>query len=102
MTDTPSTQTTAGAEPFDICDGRNRYEPCPTCRRDWGMGLTDRKNGRFVWCPCGAEGPRITVDERPYHEVDRLAFAAWNAMPRIQPPITWTPAMRLKSMLEKG
>jgi sarcosine oxidase delta subunit len=70
-------------EPFDICDGRNRYLPCPGCGRDSGMGLTSRGGAAFVWCPhCGTEGPHVAFSV-PGPETDRKAFDGWNGMDRM-------------------
>lgn len=53
------------AEIFDICDGRNRYEPCPKCGAALGMGLSHTNAGTpnsslSVHCgECGHRGPGI-------------------------------------------
>lgn len=81
---------------FDICDGRNRYNPCPECGRGFGMGLVTKPTRPMtlaVQCGiCGHRGPEIVVPEPkdeersaiPWHERDRLAFEGWNA----QQPVT--------------
>lgn len=69
---------------FNICDGRNVYEPCPKCMVTRGMGLTSVANRLFVRCDCGHEGPGIGLPSSeqydtwpvPWHEQDRLAFDA--------------------------
>lgn len=69
---------------FDICDGRNEYQPCPCCYREWGMGLTSDKAGRVqVTCTsCWFTGPAF---ERVFDNLmlaDKQAFDAWNALAR--------------------
>lgn len=46
---------------FDISDGRNRYEPCPSCDREDGMGLVALKQTLAVQCFCGHRGPEVEV-----------------------------------------
>lgn len=63
---------------FDITDSKNRYQACPMCRAQFGMGIMSRQGHRFVQCQeCGQRGqetPLSTADS------DRLAFEAWNAL----------------------
>ena len=66
-----------GEEPFDITDGRNRYEPCPKCGADFGMGLVVRKGTLAVECDCGFRGPEVAATP-PSPKSDKAAFEAWN------------------------
>jgi hypothetical protein len=75
------------ATQFDITDSRNRYEPCPRCKRDFGMGLAWRRGVtiedgglRAVECDCGFRGTEIAGPVGS--ATDKAAFDAWNAMPR--------------------
>jgi hypothetical protein len=82
---------------FDITEGRNRYEPCPACKADFGMGLSVKVAKPIfklaVECSCGFRGPEIECPDPtipgaweawpvPSHQRDKQAFDAWNALPR--------------------
>ncbi|MBU9200137.1 hypothetical protein KTD31_01800 [Burkholderia multivorans] len=72
--------------PFDICDARNRYALCPSCKASSGMGLRTRGQKLAVECECGHRGPEVDVPALadwatwpvPAHERDRQAFEGWN------------------------
>jgi len=69
-------ETGATPKPFDITDAHNRYEPCPVCRRDFGMGLRTTVGQRVAWCSnCGHEGPGFPAESE---DADELAFDGWN------------------------
>jgi hypothetical protein len=75
---------------FDIADGRNQYEPCPSCKSSFGMGLATRNGRLAVQCDCGHRGPDVDVPPPAQwstwpvasHERDRQAFEGWNAHAR--------------------
>lgn len=83
MPDQPTTK------PFDITDGANRYEPCPACRRSFGMGLVTRtaenRNLLAVECDCGFRGDEVPTDGLSSSAADYSAFLAWNKMERRDP-----------------
>jgi len=72
--------------PFDICDGKNKYNPCQKCGATFGMGLSTRNNRLAVECgECGRRGPEVIVPEmvdaewlRNCAARDEQAFLAWN------------------------
>jgi Zn ribbon nucleic-acid-binding protein len=68
---------------FDITDGKNRYEPCPACGADFGMGLVVRNGTLAVECDCGFRGTEIHSDQ-PSSQSDRAAFDAWNQITRVK------------------
>ena len=79
-------QAIPAAAPFDICDARNRYAPCPRCEATAGMGLRTLAQKLAVECDCGHRGPEVDVPALadwatwpvPAHERDRQAFEGWN------------------------
>ena len=66
------------AESFDIYDTRNRYEPCPVCGLECGMGIGIIDGALAIRCVCGHSGPPVTVTGYPTPEQDRAAFDGWN------------------------
>lgn len=96
-----SASTPAVSEPFDICESKNVYEPCPQCKSSIGMGMTSGLTGgdqpasrmsQFVMCICcGHKGPAVAIpDEEGGFELlgnvqaerDRETFNAWNEAAR--------------------
>ena len=68
---------------FDICRA-GPYQPCPNCGSQFAMGLVTMRGFMAVQCmACNFRGPGIP-NFRPSAENDRLAFMAWNELPRKQ------------------
>jgi hypothetical protein len=84
MTDQAEGCSPEGA--FDLNDGRNVYQPCPSCKKHYGVGLIQRRGRQAIECDCGHRGPEIDIPTLeqwvswpvPRHERDRLAFDGWN------------------------
>ena len=79
---------------FDIRDCQNYREPCPQCGGTFCTGLVlvfegniqlkalqcHRSLDGLTWC--GFTGPAFEFDPQNPLSSDKLAFDAWNALPR--------------------